>query len=160
MKPQNVRANWPVATLWIVIPAIAIAVILDLVRMLTLHQSGIGGDEVILAGVILAAAVFELGFFFVSVREVRLTAEHAQFIVGFRRVVVPWTDLVPPSSPLRISINFFYRRDGETQDNDGLQVSNAQARALLTYPSSPRFELSDSILKSLGFSSNPKNRAS
>jgi hypothetical protein len=150
----TVRANWPRTTAWIVLPAIAVTIAIDALRMMVLHQQGIGSSEVTLGGVIVAVLVVEIGFFFVSAREVRLSEQHAEFVIGLRRVVVPWADLVPPSGPLRISINFFYRRNGEVQD-EGLQVTKAQAVAILQYPTAPQFELSGEILRSLGLSTNP-----
>jgi hypothetical protein len=155
----TVRANWPKTTAWLVLPAVALAVVIDVLRMMVLHQQGIASTEVILGAGVLAVLIFELGFFFVSAREVRLSYQHAEFVIGMRRVTVPWADLVPPSGPLRLSINFFYRRDGEIQD-DGLQVTRAQAVAILSYPTAPRFELSGDILRSLRLAANPGHSGS
>jgi hypothetical protein len=144
-----VSANWHAVTAWLVLPALAVGTIFDLVRGITFHLSIQASGTGLLFGLFLAGATLEVTFFMAAVRRVRVDLSGVQFWVGFRRLVVAWSELVPPTIPLFVGINFRYKRAGVVQDRPPLFVTKRQAQAILESPHCPHFRLDAAIWQSL-----------
>jgi len=95
-------------------------------------------------------AVVLVSTYFSFVREVRLSADEVGFKTGLRCVRVRWSDLVPPTSPYFLGVNFRYRVGGIVQDRDPQFVTRAQARAILEHPSHPDWVIPEPVRRSLG----------
>jgi hypothetical protein len=106
-------------------------------------------------GVITIVVVVVATSYFTFVRSVRVALDDVEFIVGARRVRVRWADLVPPTYPYFLGINFQYRVDGKIQENDPLVLTKAQALAILAYPSAARWTIPRAVRESLGMAGGP-----
>ncbi len=95
-------------------------------------------------------AVLLVSAFFSFVREVNLSADDVEFVTGRYGIRVRWADLVPPTSPYFLGINFRYRVGGSVQERDPQFVTRAQARAILEHPSHPNWVVSEAVRRLLG----------
>ncbi len=149
---EYVRAAWIFSSITpLVAGFLALAVVVAFAEGATSHSTGspslqYAAIAVAVAGTALVSGVTVLTSF---VRAAELTPRGATFRIGTRRVAVRWEELVPPQGPFLLAMTFRYRRDGKVQERDTLVVTRRLARAILSYPSCPRFNLPEPIWASL-----------
>lgn len=136
----------------LVILLILIAIGSGVARWATTHSSVMLGGLLWALGLAMGSiiAVVLASTYFSFVREVRLSRDEVGFKTGRRWVRVRWGDLVPPTSPYFLGINFRYRVRDVVQERDPQFVTKAQARAILEHPSHPNWIIPEPVWRSLG----------
>lgn len=110
-------------------------------------------------GTLVFGGAFFAGVFLWAPRSIELSDAGVVFRVAFRRLTVPWPDLVPPRRPFHVGILFRYRLNGLVNDSDFMPVGRKQARAILTHPRCPPMDLSPEVLKSIGLAADWRHPA-
>lgn len=129
------------------------------VLILSLPSSGValrspGGTYIVLfysfLGVIFGTIVYRS-----IIRAVVVSASGVVFVTSSTGVPIHWPSLEPPSSPASFGqVSFYYHLEDGVRRRmslplQGFDVTVFQARAILSHPSCPKWDLGDDIRRSL-----------
>jgi hypothetical protein len=128
---------------------VALAIEFLVVPRLTGRSSGSEMVNVV-ADTVIGYAFVLVGLQFVLVNRIEITNDAIDFYRGTTKLSIKWPDLVAPNSPYLIGIVFRYKVQDKIQTSGGLNVDRGMARAILSDPRCPHFELDPKIRSSLG----------